>query len=111
MLRQLPVLSTVSIGTFAAALLVEADLVECGVKIVISMPASCSTDFIHLARVSLEAGLYGFDVVINKQVVLPLSDLVTSMYCLNSFTGQTFAFSYTGNFISPTWNLMPVVFN
>ena len=111
MLRQLPVLSTVSIGTFAAALLVEADLVEYGVKIVISMPPSCSTDFIHLARVSLEAGLYGFDVVINKQVVLPLSDLVTSMYCLNSFTGQTFAFSFTGNFISPTWNLMPVVFN
>ena len=44
MLRQPPVLSTVSIGTFVAALLVEADLVECGVKIVISMPASCSTD-------------------------------------------------------------------
>ena len=81
MLRQPPVLSTVSIGTFVAALLVEADLVECGVKIVISMLASCSTDFIHLARVSLEAGLYGFNVVINKQVVLPLSDLVTSMYC------------------------------
>ena len=93
MLRQPPVLSTVSIGTFVAALLVEADLVECGVKIVISMPASCSTDFIHLARVSLETGLYGFDVVLNKQVMLLLSDLVTYMYCLNSFTGQTFAFS------------------
>ena len=111
MLCQPPVLSTVSVGTFVAALLVEVNLVECGVKIVISMPASCSTDFIHLARVSLEAGLYGFYVVINKQVVLPLSDLVTSMYCLNSFTGQTFTFSYTGNFISPTWNLMPVGFN
>ena len=111
MLRQPPVLSTVSIGTFVAALLVEADLVECGVKIVISMLASCSTDFIHLARVSLEAGLYGFDVVINKQVMLPLIDLVTSMYYLNSFIGQIFAFSKTGNFISPTWKLIPVIFN
>ena len=92
MLRQPPVLSTVSIGSFVAALLVETYLFERGVKIVISLPASCSTDFIHLARVSLEAGLYGFDVVINKQVMLPLSDLVTSMYCLNSFAGQTFAF-------------------
>ena len=93
MLRQPPVLSTVSIGTFVAALLVEADLVECGVKIVISMPASCSTDFIHLARVPMEAGLYGFYIVINKQVMLALIDLVTSRYCLNSFTGQIFAFS------------------
>ena len=93
MLRQPPVFSIVSIGTFVAALLAEAYLAECSVKIVISMPASCSTDFIHLARVSLEAGLYGFDVLINKQIVLPPSDLVTSMYCLNSFTGQTFAFS------------------
>ena len=71
MLDQPPVLGTVSIGTFFAALL-EADLVECGVNIVISMPASCSIDFIHLARVSLEAGLYGFDVVMNEQVMLPL---------------------------------------
>ena len=63
---------------------VEVDLVECGVNIVISMPASCSTDFIHLARVSLEAGLYDFDVVMKKQVMLPLSNLVRSMYCLNS---------------------------
>ena len=78
MLRQPPVLSTVSIGRFVTVLLV--DLVECGVKFVISMPESCNADFIHLARVSLEAGLYGFDVI-NKQVVLPLSDLVTSMYC------------------------------
>ena len=93
MLHQPPVLSTVSIGTFVAALLVAADLAECGVKIVLSMPASCSTDFIHLARVSLEAGLFGFDVVINKQVMLPLIDLVTSMYCLNSLTGQIFTFS------------------
>ena len=111
MLRQLPVLSTVSIGTLVAALLVEADLVECSVKIVISMPASCSTEFIHLTRVSLEAGLYGSDVVINKQVMLPLIDLVTSMYYLNSFIGQIFAFSKTGNFISPTWKLIPVIFN
>ena len=81
MLGQPPVLSTICISTFSAALLVKADLVECGVKIAMTMPASCSTDFIHLARVSLEAGLYGFNVVINKQVVLPLSDLVTSMYC------------------------------
>ena len=81
MLRQPPVLSTVSIGTFVAALLVEVDLVECGVNIVISMPASCSTDFIHLARVSLEAGIYGFDIVMNKQVMLPLSDLVISHLC------------------------------
>ena len=94
MLRQPTVLSTVSISNFVTALLAKADLVECGVKIVISVPASCSTDFIHLARVSLEAGLYDFDVVINKQVMLPLSDLVTSMYCLNSFTGQTFTFSF-----------------
>ena len=92
MLRQPPVLGAVSIGSFVAALLFEANLGECGVKIVISMLASCSTDFIHLARVSLEAGLCGFDVVINKQVVLPMSDLVTSIYCLNSFTGQTYAF-------------------
>ena len=63
---QPPVLSTVSIGTFVATLLAEADLVECGVKIVISLAVSCSTDFIRLARVSLEAGLYGLDVVINK---------------------------------------------
>ena len=95
MLRQPPVLSTVSISTFAAALLVEVNLAECGVKIVISMPASCSTDFIHLARVSLKADLYGFDVVINKQVMLPLSDLVTSLYCLNSFTGQTLHFHFS----------------
>ena len=66
MLRQPPVLSTVSIGTFVDALLVEADLVECGVNIAISMPASCSTGFIHFARVSLEAGVYGFDIVMNK---------------------------------------------
>ena len=86
MLRQASVLSTVSVGTFVLALLVEADLVECSVNIVISMPASFSTDF-------TEAGLYGFDGVMNKQVMLPLSDLGTSMYCLNSFTGQTFAYS------------------
>ena len=91
MLRLPPVLRTVSVSTFVTALLVEVDLVECSTKIVISTSASCSTNFfIYLARVSLENG---FDVVINKQVVLPLSDLVTSMYCLNSFTGQTFAFS------------------
>ena len=106
-----PVLSTISIVTFVAALLVEADIIECGVKIVMSMPASCITGFIHVARVSLEPGLYGLDVVINKQVMLPLSDLVTSVYCLNSFIGQTFAFSWTGNCISPTWNLILVVFN
>ena len=93
MLRQPPVLSKVSIDIFVATLLVEADLVECSVNIVISMPVSCSTDFIDLARVSLEAGLYVFDVVMNKQVMLPLNNLVVSMYCLNSFTGQTFAFS------------------
>ena len=75
------------------------------------MPASCSTDFIHLTRVFLEAGLYGFDVAINKQVMLPLTNSVTSMYCFNGFTGQTFVFSYTGNFISLTWNLILVVFN
>ena len=66
MLRQPPVLSTICIRTFIVALLVKADLVECGVKIAMSMPASCSTDFIHLTRVSLEASLYDFDVVINK---------------------------------------------
>ena len=93
MLRLPPVSSTVSIGTFITAFLVEAGLVERGIKIVISMLASCSTDLIHLASVSLEAGLYCFDVVINKQVMLSLSDLVTCMYCLNSFTGQTPAFS------------------
>lgn len=60
MLGQRPVLSTVSKGTFVAALLVEADLVEYGVKIIISMPASCSPDFIHLVSVSLEAGLLWF---------------------------------------------------
>ena len=92
MLRLPPVLRTVSISTFVTALLVEVDLVECSAKIVISTSASCSTNFFtHLARVSLENG---FDVVINKQVMLPLSDLVTSMYCLNSFTGQTFTFSF-----------------
>ena len=37
MLCQPPVISTVSIGTFVVALLAEADLLECGVKIVISM--------------------------------------------------------------------------
>ena len=63
MLRQTPALSTVCIGTFVAPLLVEVDLVECGVKIVISMSVSCSVDFIHFARVSLEAVLYGFDIV------------------------------------------------
>ena len=53
MLRQPPNLSKVSIGTFVAALFVEADLAACYVKIVISMQASpCSTDFIHLERVS-----------------------------------------------------------
>ena len=96
MLRQALVLGTVSIDTLALlvdALLVVADLVECGVKIVISLPVSCSTDFIYLTRAFLEAGLYGFGVVINKQVILPLSDLITSIYCLNSFTGLTFAFS------------------
>ena len=111
MLRQPPVSSTVSIGTFITAFLVEAGLVERGIKIVISMLASCSTDLIHLASVSLEAGLYCFDVVINKQVMLSLSDLVTCMYCLNSFTGQTPAFSQTRNVISPTWNLILVVFD
>ena len=102
MLHQPPALGTVSMGTFVAALLVEANLVECGVKIVISMPESCSTDFIHLARVSLEAGLYGFDAVINKQVMLPLTDLVTSMYCLNIFIDWQFYFPHmelhTGSF-------------
>ena len=67
---------------FCCCFLVEADLVmlsiECGVGIVLSMPASCSADFIHLARMSLKAGLYGFYVVMNKQVLLHLSDLVTS---------------------------------
>ena len=86
MLHQAPVLSTISIGTFVVALLVEADLVECGVNIVISISASCSTDFRHLARASLEAGLHGFDVVINKQVMLRLRDLVASMYSLNSLS-------------------------
>ena len=66
---QPPVLITSSIGTFVSTLLIEMDLVECDAKIIISMPASYSTDFIHLARVSLEACLYGFDVVINKQVM------------------------------------------
>ena len=39
MLRQSPVSSTVSVGNFVAALLVEADLVECGIKVFMSMPA------------------------------------------------------------------------
>ena len=97
MLRQPLVLSTVSIGTFVAVLLVEADLVERGVKIVISMPASCSTDLIHLARVSSEAGLYGFDIVINKQVMLPLNDLVSSAFCISNiciFIDWEFYFSH-----------------
>ena len=93
MQRQPLVLSTVSIGIFVVALIVESDLVDCGAKNVISRPISCSTGFIRLARVSLEADLYDFNVVINKQVMLPLSDLVTSMYCLNSFSRQTFTFS------------------
>ena len=71
MLRQPSVLSTVSIGTFVAPLLVESDLVKCGVRTVISMPTSCSTDFIHLARLCLENILYGFDAVMNEQVMLP----------------------------------------
>ena len=96
MLGQPSGLSTVSKGNFIAAFFVEADLAARGVKIIISMPASSSTDFSHLARVSLEAGLYGFDVVINKQFMLPLSGLVTTIYCLNSFTEQIFVFSYTG---------------
>ena len=79
MIRQHPVLSAVSIGTFVAAFLIETDLEEYGVTVAIYMPASCGTDL------SFEAGLYGFDVVTNKQI--------TNMYCLNSFTGQTFAFS------------------
>ena len=58
--------------------------IKCGVNTVKFMTASYSTDFTHLAIVSLEAGLYGFDVVMNKQVMLPMRDLVTSMYCLNS---------------------------
>ena len=43
--------------------------------------------------------------------MLPLSDLVTSLYCLNSFTRQTSAFSQTGSFIFPTWNLLLAVFD
>ena len=55
MLCQPPVLSTISIATFVTALLVAADLVEYGVKIVISMPASSNTDFIHLAKSFFES--------------------------------------------------------
>ena len=108
MLRQPPVLNTVSVCTFAAALLVQANLVECVVNIVISMLASFSTDFIHLA---LEVGLHGVDALMNKQVMIPLRDLVTSMYCLTSFTGQMIAFSWTGKFISSTWSFILVAFN
>ena len=79
MLRQPSVLITVSIGTFVPSLLVESALVGCGVRTVISMPTSCSTDFIHLARLSLENILYSFDVVMNKQAMLPLQNLVASM--------------------------------
>ena len=59
-------LNTTSIGAFLSILLIETDLVECDVKIAISLPASCSINFMHLLIVSLEACRYGFDVVINK---------------------------------------------
>ena len=108
--HQTPVLSLVSLVTFVSTLLVEADLVECGVKVAISMVASYSTDCIRLARVSQVDSLHGFHVIKNY-AILPLSDLVTSLYFLNSFTRQTSAFSQTGSFIFPTWNLLLAVFD
>ena len=55
MLLQSPVFNTVSIGILVAARLVDADLVEWGVKMLISIPADCNVVLIHPDKVSWEA--------------------------------------------------------
>ena len=72
----------------------EVDLAERGVKIVCyAIDTSMMHTNINYFDCLFQAGIYGFGIVINKQVMLPQNDLATFTYCLNSFTGQTFAFS------------------
>ena len=71
-----PVFRPVSIDTCNLDLLVETDQVECGVNNFTSIPAAASVDFIHLATVSFDTGLYGFNDVVNNEVMLPLSSFM-----------------------------------
>ena len=68
--------TTVDRGNLRAALLEEADLVECGEKTVMSMPAAPITSLTQRRNVSREANLTGGRVVRKKPVSDPLMDLV-----------------------------------
>ena len=68
------VLMMVSMGTLFTTALVEALLVLCGVNRVKSIPANFNPNLSHPAMVLLEAGEYGFCVIMNKlESVLMLS--------------------------------------
>ena len=79
-----PVFDTVSIGILVAARLADANQVDCGVKILISIPADCSVVLIHLAKMWCEAILQGFVVAMKRRAMLPLRFAVNFHICYDT---------------------------
>ena len=75
----------------ALALLVVADLQLRGEKRPVLIPASCIVFFIQRAILSLEAPLYGLNVVKNNAVLDGRESLI-SKYYINVETGHNFGF-------------------
>ena len=81
-----------------AAADVAADLVECGVKVKVSIPALARVFLTYLDMESLEADTCGFWVVIRNHLVLSdLNDLVREMYSFTNVTGQRVGSLNLGN--------------
>ena len=110
-----PVFDTVSIGILAAARLVDANLVECGVKILISIPADCRVVSIHLAKMCCEAILQAFVVAMKRRVMLPsrfavnfhtcydinsLIFLISWKFCLSNVEFLIWCFHYVTNAVT-----------
>ena len=70
-----------SIGICSFVLLFEVDWVGWVVNNFTSIPAAASVVFIHWTTVSFDISLYGFDVIINSEAILPFLSFAALVFC------------------------------
>lgn len=77
----------------------EANQVKCGIKNLTSIPAVASVDFIYLAIVYFDIGLYDFNDFIDE-ATLPLISSAVSRYFVKQYAGHIYVFEgYWGNLL------------